>query len=275
MSVAFHTATVRRVRPLSPGLLRLTLGGAGLAAWASSGVPDEWLKLQVPSVDGPPRPRNYSVRAVRTVDGAPEIDIDVVIHDGGLGAEWARAASPGDTIGISAPGGSWAPPPDTAWHLLATDLAGLPAAGRIVESLPTGARAHVVAETFDPADRQAPWETAGDVRTTWIHGSGCGHGPSRLEQAVRTFPRPDGPGYLWVAGETRTVRRIRRWVRHDQGLPRERYSLIGYWLPDAETWDEGYEAAGIDAIWHRGAAEGRDHEQILDEVDDALDAAGL
>jgi NADPH-dependent ferric siderophore reductase len=36
------------------------------------------------------------------------------------------------------------------------------------------------------------------------------HGGSCLNEVVRSFPEPDGPGYVWMAGETRTVRYLRQ-----------------------------------------------------------------
>ena len=47
-----------------------------------------------------------------------------------------RAGRPGDEVYVTQAMGWYAPPADTAWQLLAGDLTGLPAIGRILESLP-------------------------------------------------------------------------------------------------------------------------------------------
>ena len=149
--------------------------------------------------------------------------------------DWTRDAAPGDELVWGDVAGSYAPPEDTDWRLLAGDITALPAIGRIVEELPAGARAVVVAETYDPADRQE-WETEGDVDVVWLHGSGEGRAPSIVGAAVLEFPEPDGAGYRWLAGETRVVRAVRRNMRHERALPKAQWSLTGYWLERGEEW---------------------------------------
>ena len=54
-----YDAQVLRREQLSPHLVRLTLGGAGLADFRTTGVPDEWVGLVVP---GQFQSRYYTVR---------------------------------------------------------------------------------------------------------------------------------------------------------------------------------------------------------------------
>src|SRR5690606_31230336 len=54
------TAEVRARTSLSEHLLRLELGGPGLAGFASTGIPDEWVPLVVP---GQFQSRYYTVRS--------------------------------------------------------------------------------------------------------------------------------------------------------------------------------------------------------------------
>ena len=56
-----YVATVESRQQLSAHLVRLTLGGAGLAGFASTGVPDEWVGLVVP---GQFQSRYYTVRSL-------------------------------------------------------------------------------------------------------------------------------------------------------------------------------------------------------------------
>ena len=152
---------------------------------------------------------------------------------------------------------------------LAGDLAALPALGRIVEGLPPGMRAIVLAEVDDPADVQR-FQTRGDVEVRWLHGAPVG-------EALLAETLPGGPGYVWMAGETRAVRAVRRELRHVRGIPSGRYGLTGYWLTDAEEWTARYErhAAELEALWAQGEAEGRDPEAIEDAYEAALERAGL
>ena len=77
-----YDATVLRRERLSAHLVRLVLGGPGLASFASTGIPDEWVGLVVP---GQFQSRYYTVRSWS--DG--ELTLDVVVHDHGLVTEWA------------------------------------------------------------------------------------------------------------------------------------------------------------------------------------------
>ena len=113
--------------------------------------------------------------------------------------------------------------------------------------------------------------TAGDVHVRWLHGTTC------LNEDVRSFPEPEGPGYIWMAGQTQIVRDARRYLRHERGVDKSRYSLTGYWLPRSEEWLERYKphAEELSALWERGEAEGRDEEEIMDEYEAALERVGL
>jgi NADPH-dependent ferric siderophore reductase len=265
------TATLLRSRQLTPGVVRLTFAVPG---FRSTGVADEWVHVFLGEPGDHRLRRNYTVRAHRP--DVEEVDVDVVLHGRGLMVDWTRAARPGDALVWGDVDGRYAPPADTAWWVLAGDITALPAIGRIVEELPAGARATVLAETFDRADRQE-WRSEARVDVLWLHGSGEGRAPSVLGHAMRAFREPSGPGYRWMAGETRVVRGVRRHLRHERGLPTETWGLTGYWLEDLEAWSArfGEVADRMTAIWERGEAEGRDLEEIIDEYDAALDEAGL
>jgi NADPH-dependent ferric siderophore reductase len=267
MSTRYLTATVLRIARVTPSVLRMTFSAPG---FPGTGTADEWVHVFLGAPGDHRRRRNYTIRAHRP--DAQEVDIDVVLHDRGLMVAWAQSARPGSQLVWGDVTGGYAPPGDTDWQLLAGDITALPAIGRIVEELPAGARATVVGETADRADRQE-WETRCDVDYVWLDGGGA----VTLEHAVRTFTEPPGTGYRWMAGETHVVRSARRHLRHERAVPRERYSLTGYWLADIEQWQARYTrvAAEMEAIWERGEAEGRDVEDIIDDYDLALERAGL
>ena len=219
------TGTVVRTEQLTPAMRRIVFGGGGLAGYASTGVGDEYLRLIFPTERkaAPILPtvtdncldynsidlgtmRTYTVRAFEPATG--EVTIDFVIHDGGVAAEWARAAEPGDRVGLNTPDGMYEPPSGLTWQFLVADCAALPAAARLVEEAPAGVRTRVILEVPDPS-HHLDLPVSPDVEVTWIYG-GNGHAPSRLEQVVRSLPRlAEGIGYVWVAGETRELRGVR------------------------------------------------------------------
>ncbi|MFF0579003.1 siderophore-interacting protein [Streptosporangium saharense] len=296
MSIELRRGTVVETIRLTPGMVRVVLGGRELRDFPGTGVGDEYLRLHFPvpgtgefvlPVDNPegrgwsypegstPSPcQPYTVRRLDAASG--EMTIDFVVHEGGVASEWARTARPGDQLFVGEPRGLYEPPADTVWHLFAADATGLPALGRLVEQLPAHARAHAIVEVAHESHAQRI-DAAADVTFTWLYGSGNGVAPSLLPEAVRGLPLPKGPGYVWAAGESTMLRGIRRHLRHGLGLPGHRYKIIGYWTHRAEEWQARYDAldeevrARLDSVWESGG----DEEEIRDEVERTLERAGL
>jgi len=290
----YFRAEVRRAERLTPHMVRIVLGGADLAGFRTSGFADERLVVvfPAPGESEPPAPlldaeghqdypdestrpemRSYTVRAWSAERA--ELVIDFVAHDGGVAATWALGARPGDVVYVTEATGWYAPPAGSPWQLLVADMTGLPALGRIVEELAPGARAHVIAEVLEDADRQ-PWASAGSVTYDWRVGSGNGAGASALLAAVQAYAWPSGPGYLWFAGEAAESRAVRRHVR-SLGWPHERFEILGYWRVRKEEWMARYDRIGgdLEQIYTQAIAEGRTSDDALELYDEALAKVGL
>ncbi|MBU2698303.1 NADPH-dependent ferric siderophore reductase [Pimelobacter sp. 30-1] len=286
-----HHAEVVAATDLSAGMRRVVFGGSGLDGYRSTGVGDEYIRLLFP-VDPAGRPdlpgvvdgnldygsidtdqlRTYTVRDWD--DDARLLTVDFVVHEGGVAATWARQAAPGQVIGLNSPTALYSPPAGLEWQVLVADYAGLPAAVRLVETTP-GVRTRLVLEVPDASYELAVPERP-DLEVVWIHG-GNGHAPSRLEEVVRSLPRPEGVGYVWVAGESKVLRGVRKYLRQELRLPAAAYKTVGYWIEDAERWRERYDALGddiraaLDAIWEQ---EGSD-EELEDRYEARLAELGL
>ena len=259
---------------LSRHLVRVSLGGSGLEGFTSSGYPDEWVGIGLPDADETVVNRTYTVRRFDAANR--RLEIDFVIHGDGIASRWAASAQPGDTLPITAPHGRFALPADAEWLLAATDYTGLPALARILEELPP--RVHVTGfiETFEPTD-VLDMPTAANLDLTWLPGSGLGNSPSRLEQVVRDAATPSTPGYIWAAGEAGAIRNVRKYLRHELGLLPDRYHAVGYWREDADAWFSAYQQLDFDlgTFYEQAIRDGKDDEQIRDEVDAILERAGL
>jgi len=290
-----HRVEVAEVHRLTPGMIRIVFSGAGLEGFVSSGVGDEYLRLFLPSQghdeptlplateDGywqfpegvePSQVRTYTVRAWDADAG--RLTIDFVVHDGGVAARWALGAQVGHIAGVNTPRGLYAAPDGIRWQLLVADATGLPAALRLAELAPVGVRTRVVLEVAGPEHEQHISLPA-DVELTWVHG-GNGDSPSRIEEIVRANRLPAEPGYVWVAGETKATRGVRRHLRHELGLPSTAYKVVGYWTENAEQWSERYQAlpdevhTRLREMWDD---ESRDVEELEDEYEATLEAHGL
>ncbi|GAA2724856.1 siderophore-interacting protein [Actinocorallia aurantiaca] len=242
--------TVVRTERLTPSMYRIVLGGPGLKEFSAGEWTDHYIKLFFPrpGVSYPepfdmqrireefpreqwPVSRTYTVR--RWDADAGELTVDFVVHGTeGVAGPWAAAARPGDVIDFAGPGGAYAPAPDADWHLLAGDEAALPAIAAALEGMPDGAVVRAFVEVAGPEE-----EHPGVGPVEWVHRGGRRVGEALVE-AVRSMDLPDGVPHAFVHGEAGFVKDLRRWLRVDQAVPRERLSVSGYWRlgHDEDGW---------------------------------------
>ncbi|MGW6565749.1 siderophore-interacting protein [Streptomyces sp. NPDC054975] len=253
----FFCLQVDRTRRLGPSLVRVTFTGDDLKAFASGGR-DQSLSLFLPhpGQPGPVLPplddpdmyailgawrampdderavmRSYTVREQRT-EPRPEVDIDFALHeDGGPACRWAQQAKPGDKVVVLGPavaentGVRFQLPPDADSVVIWADETALPAASAILEWLPAGIRAQVYLEVPFSGDR-AELTTQADATLTWlVREEGA---PSALD-AVRAADLPGSSPYVWIAGESGSVKELRRHFVRDRELDRRRVTFVGYW----------------------------------------------
>lgn len=294
-AVSTCTATVLRKRRLSPHLVTVTLAPEH---FTSTGVPDEYVRLLIAPVGSPlvlphieedwtvtlpegappPAYRVYTISDHRMVDGVVEVDVDVALHDRGVGSDWARDCVPGDQVGLIEPHGLYAAPAEVPWQLLVCDITGLPALARILRGLDAGQHVEAVVVLTDAADR-IPLPSAATVDVTWQVIERETDVCEALTAAVLERDLPtEGPRYAWLAGEARSSRAVRRHLRRDLGWPQADFYTCGYWQIDAETWNARYEAVAEDLIAQARQVEaevGGDQGAYLDALDDIYEKAGL
>jgi NADPH-dependent ferric siderophore reductase len=254
----FFEARVVRSRRLGPTMVRVTFGGGQLKGFASGGRDQSFsLFLPHPGQDAPVLPieegehwftawralpedvravmRSYTVRAQRREPD--EVDVDFALHglDGhgtaGPAARWAAGAAPGDRVVMLGPAVAdnrsvcFRPPAGTDWVLIAADETALPAAGGILEQLPAGTAARVWIEVPHAEDIQ-DLEIGAGVELTWLIRDA---GATPLVEAVQAADLPEGTLYAWIAGESGTVRALRRHLVGERGVDRRAVTFSGYW----------------------------------------------
>ena len=246
-----YEAQVLRREQLSDHFVRVVLGGDGLAEFASTGIPDEWVGLVVP---GQFQSRYYTVRSWR--DG--ELTLDIVVHDVGLVTEWARLDVVGQTVTVTEPKGSFALPGSASWLLLVGDLTALPAMARIAESVALPTRLWV--EAPDPVAGYLP--AGAEVRWSTPPGDGA----SSLAEVVEGIDWPAGEGYFWMAGESSQMRAIRKHLMREVRLPSTAYDVMGYWRGGAVRQPRAVDPG---PIWRAGKAAGKTDDEIWADYDAA------
>ncbi|KUF14031.1 siderophore-interacting protein [Streptomyces silvensis] len=238
-----HTAQVLRTERLTPHMLRVVVGGEGLAEFSAGECTDHYVKLLFPR-EGGSFPPDYDMERAREElprDQWPvmrtytvrwwdpktrELALDFVIHgDEGLAGPWALNVRPGETIHMAGPGGGYHPDPTADWHLIAGDESALPAIAAALEALPEGADVRAFVEIEGP-DEEQPIDT--HAKIVWLHRDGRPVGQALVE-AVRALDFPSGDLQAFVHGEAGFVKEIRRILRIEHQVPRERLSVSGYW----------------------------------------------
>ncbi|WP_028047353.1 siderophore-interacting protein [Cellulomonas sp. URHE0023] len=251
-------AEVVRTEKISETMVRLVVGGPGLAGFQPSPHADSYVKLMflpagTPRPLGPdgrldldavraalppdaqPRQRSYTVRAF--ADG--ELTVDVVVHgDEGVAGPWAECATIGDEVLVVGPGGAWSPDPTAASYLFAGDASALPAIAVALERLAPDAVGHAVVEVHGPED-EIPLAAPAGVLVHWVH-QGFGVPGLGLIDSVAALPPLPQPVSAFVHGEAGSVRELRRHLRNERGVARDQLSVSGYWRLGAD--DEGWRA---------------------------------
>ncbi|MDX3075159.1 siderophore-interacting protein [Streptomyces sp. MI02-7b] len=270
-----NRAQVQHVERLTPHMIRVVLGGGSLQGFPVGECSDHYIKLLFPA-EGVTYPEPFDIQAIRaefpreqwprtrtyTVrrwDAAScELTVDFVLHgDEGLAGPWAARVRPGEEILFLGPGGAYAPDPAADWHLLVGDESALPAIAASLELLPEGARAHVFVEVAGPEEEQK-LPTSGDAEITWVH-RGSGRVGEALLRAVQALEFPAGDLQAFVHGEAGFVKQLRRLLRVEHGVPRERLSISGYWRTGHD--EDGWQASKAD--WNRRVEEEQEAPRAL------------
>ena len=253
-SLKFRLLQVKRVEPLTPHLIRVTLTGDDLHDFESASF-DDHIKVffPAPGADKPvlpsagpngpvfpedqPRPvaRDFTPR--RYDRAALELDIEFAMHEAGPAATWAAQAKVGQYLGIGGPRGSLVIPTGFDWHLLIGDETALPAIARRLQELPAGTRVAAVLEVADPSAR-LEFDTEAELHTVWRYRSESPYRGDALLQAVRETYLPDGEGYVWAAGESATMRAVRYHLCTERGVDKSRIRAASYWKQGAEAVHE-------------------------------------
>lgn len=266
----FYAAQVLATRRVGASLVRVTFGGAELAAFAGGGR-DQSVSLFLPH-PGQPEPvlpveagedwftvwramdpdvravmRSYTIREQRPERA--EVDVDFVRHgDTGPASRWAGRARPGDRVVLLGPAVRdnrsvcFRPPAGTDNVLLVADETALPAVAGILAWLPAGSRARAFVAVPDPADIQR-LPTAARAEVSWLVRGGTAPGSDLLVDAVRAARLAAGTPYAWIAGESGMVRAVRRHLVGERGLDRRQVTFSGYWRRGASEEDLRAEAA--------------------------------
>ncbi len=121
--------------------------------------------------------------------------------------------------------------------------------------MPAGAVVRAFVEVSGPEEEQKI-TTPDGVAVTWLHRGDRPVGEA-LVAAVAALEFPAGEVSAFVHGEAGFVKELRRQLRLERGIPRERLSISGYWRlgQTDEAWRAGKREwnAQVEAEQEQGA----------------------
>jgi NADPH-dependent ferric siderophore reductase len=243
-------ATVVAVTHPSPDYIRVTLTGPDFGDFVSAGPSDHARtffpdpatgELVAPVATGPGedgivRPdqatfgRDFTPLNVRDEDGRRLVDLDILHHESrGPAARFGAKAAVGDRLVLVGPRGSKAATQNASRVVLVVDGTSLPAAGRWLAEVPVTTAVEVIVSG-----------ATADAARAYLSGFAEREFGLRVADdlvAALTAVGVDASTYVFAAGEASALVPLRRHLRHALSLPREQYSVSGYWRRGVDAWD--------------------------------------
>jgi NADPH-dependent ferric siderophore reductase len=222
---------VQQIAMVSPCLARVTLGGAELEGFTIaepaasvrlllSSSPSR--ELVMPTWNGNeflmPDGRRPVIRTFTPRASRPrELELDIVIHDGGVASEWVTLAAPGAAVAVSGPGRGYTINREVDGYVLAGDESAIPAMSQLLEALPPEIAVRVIVEARPDARLALPEHPRSTVE--WC---------ASLFECISAIDVGEGER-VWAAGEAAAMQRIRRYLFEERSIPRAHTTIRGYW----------------------------------------------
>lgn len=255
----YHPLQVKERVQITPRYVRITLAGPSVSRLHFQS-PDDDVRVLIPldldavpgelrvqfqpeyKVDYPEDAPPYEIKAytIRRYDlENQEIDLDIAIHDQGHGVFWALNAEPGQTVLVAGAWGSFVYDGQIDQIVLIGDETALPAIGHWIEHLQAPTSATVIVEVLNENEHLefAPADGV-DVQIHWLHRGDEVPGKNDvLETGVREHVSLVPDCLYWGAGESATLRSVRRYLVDELGVHRKAIQLGGYWKREDDPAD--------------------------------------
>lgn len=211
---------------ISKNMIRITLQGNELNenfAW----TPGCYVKLRVPIQNGQLKTRTYTLRNHNSVNQT--IAIDFAIHEpAGYATNWAMNVKEGDKVDLKGPGQLKINPKVGDWYIFSADMAALPAAISVMETLNNDAKGYAFLEVTNEEDKQKLSIPEG-IEVRWlIHPNPKNKSEQQLD-AIKKVEKMEGQPNIFVAGELSTIREIKSYINESSQFNDALKYISSYW----------------------------------------------
>lgn len=239
----FRLVTLARKEQLSVRMIRVTFTGEDLRGLEIE-EPAASVRLLLPSpgetelviprwngneflTEDGSRPAIRTFTPRRFDPASLQLDIDMVIHDGGVASEWASNAKAGYPAAVSGPGRGYLPSADVTAFVLAGDETAIPAISQLLESIDPTKPIQVHIEIADP---EAQLLLPDHPRATLVwHVLHPGAAPGSALVAAIEQADFKADAHIWCAGEAASMHSIRNHLFNERGVIRSQATVRGYW----------------------------------------------
>ncbi|MCV2401471.1 siderophore-interacting protein [Marinomonas sp. C2222] len=174
--------------------------------------------------------RNYTIRAFDAEAGT--VDIDLVLHDEGVGGPWAKQAQVGQTLGLFGPRSWKFPPLGAVNYVFFADETSVPALARWLEILPSDAKVEAFIE-MPSAESEIPLPHHGGATIHWLQNNDGFYGESLINAANNLSSQAlNANTWVWGATEAHAVASLKRFFLQESGVNPSNIDVVAYWKQD-------------------------------------------
>jgi NADPH-dependent ferric siderophore reductase len=227
LDLLFLRGQVEHLEQLTPRMRLIRIGGPGV--YGLTWRPGQQIRVRAKDPQASDWSGALRTYSIWSYDGE-HLELCVLDHGDGPGANWARGLRIGDEVIFRKPEGKFTCVDAAApYHLFAGEETASVAFGAMLAGLPPAAQVFGAIEVADPQDR-LPLPRSAELAWSY-RGDAPAAASTSLVAAVRKLDLPEQPGVGYLAGEARTCQAVRDHLVRERGWPRRSVLVKPFWAP--------------------------------------------
>jgi len=226
LDLLFLRGQVEHLEQLTPRMRLIRIGGPGV--YGLTWRPGQQVRVRAKDPQASDWSGALRTYSIWSYDGE-RLELCVLDHGDGPGANWARGLRIGDEVVLRKPEGKFTCSEEAPYHLFVGEETASVAFGAMLVGLPAGAQVFGAIEVADPQDR-LPLPRSAELAWSY-RGDAPAAASASLVAAVQKLDLPEQPGVGYVAGEARACQAVRDHLVRERGWPRRSVLVKPFWAP--------------------------------------------